>query len=139
VERTDIAEDERFRTRDLRRQHYEALEATLAPVFATKTRSEWIERLEAHDVPAVPLYNVAEVLTDPQVAHLGLTEELEHPAAGKLKFVRGPVKFDGRAEENSTPPPLPGEHTMPVLARLGYSRGAIEDLAARGIIKLPST
>jgi crotonobetainyl-CoA:carnitine CoA-transferase CaiB-like acyl-CoA transferase len=138
VERKDIAEDERFRTRDLRRQHYEALEATLAPVFATKTRAEWLQRLEAHDVPAVPLYNVAEVLTDPQVGHLGLTEELEHPAAGKLKFVRGPVKFDGRAEENSTPPPLPGEHTMPVLARLGYSHGAIDDLAARGIIKLSS-
>ncbi len=135
AERMDIADDERFKTRDLRRQHYEELEKTLAPVFTTKTRAEWLERLEAHDVPAVPLYNIAEVLSDPQVGHLDLTEELEHPAAGKLKFVRGPVKFDGRAGEHSTPPPLVGEHTKPVLAKLGYNQGAIEKLAARGIIK----
>lgn len=138
VERMDIAEDERFKTRDLRRKHYEALEATLAPVFTKKTRAEWLERLEAHDAPAVPLYNIAEVLGDAQVNHLGLTEELEHPTAGKLRFVRGPVKFDGRAEANSTPPPLPGEHTARILAILGYDQGSIEGLAARGIIKLPS-
>lgn len=135
IERMNIAADERFKTRDLRRQNYEALEATLAPVFATKTREEWLRRLEAHDVPAVPLYNVAEVLSDPQVGHLGLTEELEHPAAGKLKFVRGPVKFDGRAGENSTPPPLLGEQSTAILSELGYSRPAIEELAARGVIK----
>ena len=135
VERMDIAEDERFRTRDLRREHYEELEATLAPVFATKTRNEWLQRLEAHDVPAVPLYNVAEVLSDPQVGHLGLTEELDHPAAGKLKFVRGPVKFDGDAGGNSTPPPLLGEQSAGILSELGYSRKAIEELASRGVIK----
>jgi len=135
IERMNIAADERFKTRDLRRQNYEALEATLAPVFATKTREEWLRRLEAHDVPAVPLYNVAEVLSDPQVGHLGLMEELEHPAAGKLKFVRGPVKFDGRAGENSTPPPLLGEQSTAILSELGYSRPAIEELAARGVIK----
>jgi len=135
VERMDIAEDERFRTRDLRREHYEELEATLAPVFGTKTRNEWLQRLEAHDVPAVPLYNVAEVLSDPQVGHLGLTEELDHPAAGKLKFVRGPVKFDGDAGGNSTPPPLLGEQSAAILSELGYSRKAIEELASRGVIK----
>jgi crotonobetainyl-CoA:carnitine CoA-transferase CaiB-like acyl-CoA transferase len=138
VERMDIAEDERFKTRDLRRQHYEALEATLAPVFITKTRDEWLQRLEAHDVPAAPLYNIAEVLSDPQVNHLGLTEELEHSAAGKLKFVRGPVKFDHLGEEKPTPPPLLGEHSAHVLASLGYGQGAIEGLAARGIIRLPA-
>jgi len=135
VERTDIAEDERFKTRDLRRRNYEALEATLAPVFSTKTRTEWLQQLEAHDVPAVPLYNVGEVLSDPQVGHLGLTEELEHPAAGKLKFVRGPVKFDGRAGENSTPPPLLGEQSAAILSELGYTQTAIEELVSRGIIK----
>ena len=72
AERMDIAADERFKTRDARRQNYEALEQTLAPTFKTKPRGEWLKILEAHDVPAVPLYDVAEVLDDPQVKHLGL-------------------------------------------------------------------
>ena len=79
AERMDIAADERFKSRDARRQNYEALEKTLAPTFKTKTRGEWLKILEAHDVPAVPLYDVAEVLDDPQVKHLGLIEEIEHP------------------------------------------------------------
>lgn len=124
VERTDIAADERFKTRDGRRQNYELLEQTLAPTFKTKTRDEWLAILEANDVPAVPLYNVAEVLDDPQVKHLGLMEELEHPQAGKLSFVGGPVRYDNFARENSLPPPLVGEHSAKILRELGFDSDA---------------
>ena len=133
VERMDIAADERFKTRDARRQHYQALEQTLAPTFKTKTRDAWLKILEANDVPAVPLYNVAEVLDDPQVKHLGLTEELAHPKAGKLKFVGGPVRFDHLVKEKSTPPPLVGEHSSKVLNELGYRGEDINALQSQGV------
>lgn len=136
VERMDLVSDERFKTRDLRRQNYELLEKTLAPGFLKKTRSEWLERLEADDVPAAALYNVAEVLADPQVRHLGLVEELEHPAAGRLKFVGAPVRYDGLAKGKSAPPPLLGAHTRTILTDLGYDQAAIDELAARGITKI---
>ena len=135
TDRMDMAADERFKDRDARRQNYEALEAALAPIFQNKTRSEWLQVLEAQDVPAAPLYNVAEVLDDPQVRHLGLTEELEHPQAGKLKFVGGPVSFHNLNREGSTAPPLPGEQSGAVLRKLGYADAAIEELRARGITR----
>src|SRR5216110_1987812 len=94
AERTDLVADGRFKTRDTRRQNFEALERTLMPTFRTKTRDEWLKRLEANDVPVAPLYNIAEAMADPQVRHLGLTEELEHAKAGKLTFIGGPVKYD---------------------------------------------
>lgn len=134
VERMDIAADERFKTRDGRRQHYEALENTLAPVFAKQTREEWLKRLAANDVPAVPLYDVAEALDDPQIKHLGLIEELEHPKAGKLKFVGGPVSYAHLPKKTSTPPPLAGEQTVAILAEMGYGQAAIDDLKEQGII-----
>jgi crotonobetainyl-CoA:carnitine CoA-transferase CaiB-like acyl-CoA transferase len=136
VDRTDIAKDERFKTRDGRRQNYEALEAMLAPVFATKTREEWLKQLEADDVPVAPLYNVAEVLADPQVKHLDLVEELAHPQAGRLKFVGAPVRYDGLAQEKSAPPPLLGAHSQAILAELGYDQAAIDELVARGVSKI---
>src|SRR5437762_10030420 len=54
AERTDLVADGRFKTRDTRRQNFEALERTLMPTFRTKTRDEWLKRLEANDVPVAP-------------------------------------------------------------------------------------
>jgi crotonobetainyl-CoA:carnitine CoA-transferase CaiB-like acyl-CoA transferase len=133
AERMDIACDERFKTREARRQNYDALEQTLAPAFKNKTRDEWLKILEANDVPAVPLYNIAEVLDDPQVKHLGLMETLEHPQAGTLKFVGGPVRYDNFSRDESAPPPVVGEHSGKVLRELGYGDDAISDLAANGV------
>ncbi len=133
ADRIDIAADERFKTREARRQNYEALEQTLAPTFKTKTRGEWLKILEAHDVPAVPLYNIAEVLDDPQVKHLGLIEEVEHPKAGKLKFVGAPVRFDNLAKEETKPPPLVGEQSAKILRELGYDEAIIKSLLTQGV------
>jgi formyl-CoA transferase len=136
ADRIDLAEDPRFKTRNVRRQNYESLEKELAPVFATRTRDEWLKVLEASDVPVAPLYDIAEVLADPQVRHLGLIEESIHPQAGKLQFVCGPVGYDGLAKEPSTAPPLVGEHSVGILKELGYAQTAIDDLVDQGITKL---
>ncbi len=136
ADRRDLAEDPRFRTRDARRQNYEALESTLAPVFLTRSRAEWLQRLEADDVPVVPLYNVGEVLMDPQVRHLDLVEELAHPQAGKLQFVGGPVRYDGLAKEPSTSPPLLGEHSAAILKELGYDQTDVDGFVAQGITRV---
>jgi crotonobetainyl-CoA:carnitine CoA-transferase CaiB-like acyl-CoA transferase len=136
AERMDIVADERFKSRDGRRQHYEALEQTLAPTFKTKTREQWLKILEAHDVPAAPLYDVAEVLDDPQVKHLGLIEEVEHPAAGKLKFVGAPVRFDNLAKDQAAPPPLVGQHSENILRELGHDDAAIQDLVTQGVSQI---
>jgi crotonobetainyl-CoA:carnitine CoA-transferase CaiB-like acyl-CoA transferase len=134
-----LAEDPRFKTRDARRKNYEALESTLAPIFASRPRDEWVQRLEAEDVPVSPIYNMAEVLAQPQVRHLDLIEAVTHPQAGELKFVAGPVKYQGVTRKASAPPPLPGEHSVKLLRELGHDQPAIERLVAEGVTKIAKT
>jgi crotonobetainyl-CoA:carnitine CoA-transferase CaiB-like acyl-CoA transferase len=67
-----------------------------------------------------------EVLQDPQVLHLGITEEVGHPKTGKAKFVGGRVRFEALSVEKSGPPPLPGEHKDTILAELNYNRADFE-------------
>jgi crotonobetainyl-CoA:carnitine CoA-transferase CaiB-like acyl-CoA transferase len=136
ADRMEIAEDARFKTRDDRRRNFEQLEKELAPTFATKDREQWLRLLDENDVPASPLYNMREVLEDPQVLHLGITEEVEHPKTGKAKFVGGPVRYEGLSVEKAEPPPLPGEHTEAILAELGCSRADIQRLSKAGAIRL---
>lgn len=134
-DRLELAADERFKTREARRQNYQALEQTLAATFQTRPRSEWLTRLEAGDVPAVPLYNISEALEDPQVKHLGLTERVEHPKGGTLQFIGAPVNYENFTRERSNPPPLLGEHSGKILSELGLRDDAIRDLESRGIIR----
>jgi crotonobetainyl-CoA:carnitine CoA-transferase CaiB-like acyl-CoA transferase len=135
ADRMDIAADKRFKTRDARRQNYEALEQALAPTFKNKTRDEWLKTFAADDVPAVPLYNLAEVLDDPQVKHLGLTETVEHPRAGTWQFVGAPVRYDNLTKEKSTAPPLVGEQSGKILRELGYDEQCIDKLIAQGVTR----
>lgn len=136
--RNDLAIDNRFKSREARRQNYTALEHALAPTFKTLTRDEWLARLEANDVPVVPLYNVAEALNDPQVRHLNLVENVEHPLAGAMKFVGPPVSYDNFPESRSSPPPLPGQDSDAILRELGYSDESIAALRTSGAVG-PST
>lgn len=134
VGRMDMAEDTRFKTRKDRFKNHEELNAELAAIFAARTRAEWLQSLEENDVPAGPLYNMAEVLTDPQVKHLGLIEEVEHPRIETFKFVGPPIHYAGLSQVKGVSPPLLGEHAEAILSELGYSQASIKKLEAQGVI-----
>jgi crotonobetainyl-CoA:carnitine CoA-transferase CaiB-like acyl-CoA transferase len=135
VERMDLAQDKRFRNREERRRNYDALERELSAVFATRTRAEWINRLEDNDVPAWALYNIAEALEDEQVKHLNMIEEVEHRKAGKLKFVGSSVNYSNLSRKKGLPPPLLGEQTKKILSELGIQEEEILRLESEGVVQ----
>jgi crotonobetainyl-CoA:carnitine CoA-transferase CaiB-like acyl-CoA transferase len=135
VGRGDLTADERFKTREARKKNYAALEEALKPTFAAQTRAEWLERMEKHDVPAAPLYNIAEVLDDPQVKHLDLLEETSHAKAGEWTFVGPPVSYAKLSSDPAKPAPLVGEHTAMIMAELGYDSAEVKELEAQGVVR----
>ena len=135
IERVDINDDPRFKERESRRQNYEALERELAPTFKKQTRGEWLKRLEIKDVPVAPLYNIAEALADPQVAHLQLIEEIGHPVAGKMRFVGPAVDYDHLPRQPGLPAPSLGQHSAAVLRELGIDDEAIRRLQEQGVVR----
>ncbi len=133
--RMNLAKDQRFKTRDGRRKNYEELHGELSLIFATRTRKEWLKRLEQNDVPAGPLYNMAEVLADPQVNHLGLVHEVKHAKVGNYKFVGSGVNYPDLPKGSANPPPMLGEHTEAILSELGYSKVGVKKLVEQGVVK----
>lgn len=119
IERPDLADDDRFRTRPDRTKHYDALVAELSAIFRTSTRTEWLERLLAHDVPCSALNTLQEVFDDPQVKHLGLRVTMEHETKGSLDLVAPGVTLDGTPMTIRRAPPVLGEHNDEVLGSLG--------------------
>jgi crotonobetainyl-CoA:carnitine CoA-transferase CaiB-like acyl-CoA transferase len=132
--RPDIAADPRFVDRPARIRNFSALIEALRPAFAAKPRAHWIEVLSRADVPNAAVHRVAEVMDDPEVKHVGLFHEIEHPVRGRMTALRRAVRIDGEREAPTLPPPLLGEHTESVLEGLGFTADEIAQLRASGAI-----
>jgi crotonobetainyl-CoA:carnitine CoA-transferase CaiB-like acyl-CoA transferase len=118
VDRPDLLEDPRFSDRPRRRQNYEALRAELQPIFRRRDRNEWLEVLQAHQVPCAPVNAIGEALADEQLRHLGIIDVLDEPDIGPMPQIRPPVHFDGAVLPPVRRAPYLGEHTDSVLAEV---------------------
>lgn len=104
-----LGNDERFRTRQGRIDHYEALGAALDALFSAQTLRHWVERLDAHDVPFAPIHRIDEAVRDPQVEHLGIVVPVRS-AHGAKHAVRPAIQFDGDRVAHVSTAPLLDEH-----------------------------
>ncbi len=119
--RPELASDGQFRTRDARVVHYEALKVELAKEFLQRPRAEWCRRLEAEDVPYAPIWNVPEVLADPQVRHLQTFYQMQHEKQGAVTGIQRPVLIDGERGPNRLAAPMLGEHTAAIFAEFNLA------------------
>jgi len=132
---TELATDARFATNGKRVENRDELARLLGAIFAKRTKSEWVELLDAAGVPNGPINDIAQVFAEPQVKARGVRIEVEHPVAGKLPMVASPMRFSGTPLEHKTPPPLLGEHTEEILrGLLGKDAGELARLRASGAI-----
>ena len=104
-----LRSDERFRTRQGRIDHYEALGTELDALFSRQSLQHWVEQLERNDVPFAPINRIDQVVDDPQVRHLGLIVPAE-AASGARHAVRPAVQFDGARSTYVTGAPLLDQH-----------------------------
>jgi crotonobetainyl-CoA:carnitine CoA-transferase CaiB-like acyl-CoA transferase len=133
--RPDLLDDPRLRDKTSRVQNYDVIQAEAAPIFRTRTRSEWVTVLEQAGVPVTPLNTLAEVLEDPQVKHLGLEQPTAtHPTEGPVRMLGFPARLSETPLDPSSAPPMLGEHSAEILAELGFDEREAEQFRAAGIV-----
>ena len=113
-----LVEDERFATNTGRMANRAALVAELEERLAGRTTAEWVDALLAAGVPAGPIQDYGQVLSeDPHVAARGMVTSVDHPVEGALPLLASPLRLSGTPPTVRRPPPLLGEHTDEVLQR----------------------
>src|SRR5580704_2275760 len=109
LEAPELATDPRFNPRERRIAEYETLRLELDARFVRKPLAHWIERLQAEDVPYAPVNRIDDVVSDPQVKHLGVVVPVESPHSA-TRSVRPPLKFDGHTDQSVNAAPLLDQH-----------------------------
>jgi crotonobetainyl-CoA:carnitine CoA-transferase CaiB-like acyl-CoA transferase len=106
--RPDWALDHRYAKGPARLAHKAELLAQIQEILATRSKGEWIDRLEAAGVPCAAIHTLPDALAQPQTEALGILQRL--PDAD-LTLVGLPLSFDGLRPAIRHGPPVPGEHT----------------------------
>jgi formyl-CoA transferase len=131
----DLAQESRFKTMSQRIVHRGELIPLIAELMRTRTKREWIEVLEAANVPCGPINNMKEVFEDPQVRHRDLRVDMPHPLGGVAPVVRSPLRLSKTPVSYDLPPPTLGQHTEAILkGLLGKSDAEVATLKAAGIV-----
>jgi len=127
--------DPRCATRVARVQNTAYIKPLVQAEMVKATTAEWKRRLDRAGVPCSPVLELADALSQPQVAHRNLVVEMHDDRTGaSMRSFNAPFQFAHGSPAPSFPPQRLGAQTEEVLSALGYPKEAIADLAARKVI-----
>ncbi|MEO0437002.1 MAG: CaiB/BaiF CoA-transferase family protein [Pseudomonadota bacterium] len=107
-----LSSDERFNSNGARVKNRKALCALLEQKFAERTAADWLEAMEAKDVPSGPINRIDELFAEPQLRAREMIVSMEHPENSSLQLVANPIKLSRTPVRYDHPPPRLGEHDM---------------------------
>ena len=132
VSRPDLATDPRFVDNSARLANREPLRAEIERTLIDFPAAELCEKLMRHGVPAGPVNDVAQALSQPHAAHRAMVlDQQGHRSLGL------PVKLSATPGRAGALPPRLSEHADAILAELGYGTAAVEALHGDGTITRP--
>ncbi len=134
IGRPELLTMEAFKDQRGRVENRRQLASLIEEVTTGGTRAEWLERFTAAGIPCGPVYDYAEVFSDPHVLARDMVQEVVYPGGTHARVVGPPVKM------SRTPPavrgraPRMGEDTAAVLAEAGYGEAEIAAMREAGVL-----
>ena len=135
IGRGDLLEDADFLDPQRRLARAREVDIVVADWVATKTLSEAMVVFETHEVAAAPVYDIADLVADEQLAHREVFISVKDHQLGAM-MVQAPVpRFSSAPGTVDHLGPRLGEHNAEVYGELlGLTPDDIDDLRARGVL-----
>ncbi len=132
LERPQWLDDPRFGTQELRQVNIDDRLGLTQEVLKTNSSAHWLARLEAADIPCVPVLTRNQMISNEQIAANEVVIETEHPDAGRLRQARPAAVFSETPTPTPRPAPRLGADTEAVLGEAGFDAAEIGALREAG-------
>ncbi len=126
--------DPRFQKRDIRRKNRKELTPILEAKLTERPTAEWVDRLNAKDIPSGAILGLEEALAQPQIRHRRTLHDVPVEGIGTIPLFGLTARFEKTPGIITGPPPRLSAHTAEVLAGVGVSMEELCALKAKGIV-----
>jgi crotonobetainyl-CoA:carnitine CoA-transferase CaiB-like acyl-CoA transferase len=131
-----LAHDARFATPSARSVNATARINKMQEYIGKHTTAEWLERLDAADVPCAPILRRGDIIHNDQVVARGIITEFDQPKVGLVRQPKPAARFEVNEAAIGGPAPRIGEHSREVLRELGYDESAIEKMISDKAVRV---
>jgi crotonobetainyl-CoA:carnitine CoA-transferase CaiB-like acyl-CoA transferase len=134
IGRPELVDDPRFRTNADRLRHAEALDAIIGAFIGERTQAENVAFFEAAEVTIGPINDAAQLVHDPHVIARELIADYPDPDMGSIPMHHVVPRMLGTPGSIRTPAPRLGEHNRALMAEVGITEDAYEEMVRDGIV-----
>ena len=132
LQQPELAEDARFSSNSLRVANKNTLCVLILTAFASLTREQVIERLEAARIANASVNTMKDVWNHPQLQARQRWSSVDSEA-GRIPALIPPATSTAFEHRMDKIPAL-GEHSRAILTELGYAEAQIRQLEQEGVI-----
>ncbi len=130
----ELKTDPRFEKRDIRKKNRKELTPLVEAKLAERSTEEWVDLLNAKDIPSGAILSLGDAMKQSQLKHRGVLQDVEVPGIGVLKLFGLTALFEKSSGAISSPPPPLGAHTEEILSEIGLTPDELKALRAKGIV-----
>ena len=127
------ADQPEFATRESRLANWDELEPLLARWTSAFEKEEVYRRAQSQRIPCFPLNTADDLFESAQFRARGFFIEVDHPAAGTLRYPGFPVRLGSGKNLELGPAPLLGQDNRAILGEGGLGLTPEQMLALRGL------
>jgi formyl-CoA transferase len=134
VGRPEFIEEPWFQKGSERAKHADELDEAVGSWISERTTDEVVEAFEEANAAITPIYNIEDIMNDPQYQALDSIIDVEDPELGPIKMQNVLFRLSETPGEVNWSGPRLGEHNEEVYAELGIDEERLEELKAEGVV-----
>ena len=134
VGRPELIDEPWFQKGSERAKHADELDEAVGSWISERTTDEVVAAFEEANAAITPIYNVEDIMQDPQYGALDSIISVEDPELGPIQMQNVLFRLSETPGEVKWSGPRLGEHNEEVYGELGIDKERLEELKAEGVV-----